>query len=414
MRQNKIGNNRTQTAGERKIDMKTTYITYKVICPYPSKLYRLFRENSIEASFSGGGEIMEITFGVFRKKLVCGIFDRLGCQYELIKKGLLCRISDTVKKRAGLAVGAAVCAAAIMILKNFVVSIEILSDDEQIKADVMTILSDSGVRPMTYIPSVNCVSVERALKQKVDGISWAGISITDSTLIIDVIENTESPDMNSGHTPSDLVATHDAVIEDIELYNGQLVKTIGSAVLRGETIVSGKVITEKTEWIDGEEKTEESEKYVRSVGTVYGTYTDVQTFEQSYKDVRLIETGEELSKNYLSVFGVDIPLFLKDSDGLYISEESSFPLEILGEETPISLKKVSLSGYSFETVVYSKEQAEKRAYELKETYEENFLGDCEILSEDSEISYEDGGAVLTVTYEIYGVISEESQFFIKK
>ena len=48
------------------------------------------------------------------------------------------------------------------------------------------------------------------------------------------------------------------------------------------------------------------------------------------------------------------------------------------------------------------------------TYEKNFLGDSEIKKRDEQLTYTSDKAILTVKYEIYGKMTEEKQFFIKK
>ena len=73
-------------------------------------------------------------------------------------------------------------------LSNVVVRFDILSDDENIRKGVMSVLKEEGVETGTYIPSIDLIVTERALKQKVEGISWAGITRKGDTLIIDVIE----------------------------------------------------------------------------------------------------------------------------------------------------------------------------------------------------------------------------------
>jgi similar to stage IV sporulation protein len=338
----------------------------------------------------------------------------LGTEYEILEIKGAYRLLKRVAGRSGLIAGAVMCAVFMLIIRNFVVAIDILSDDTQIQKDIMNVLSDNKIGTGTYIPSIKCVKIERELKQKVSGISWAGISLTDSTLIIDVIENIPQPEKFSGRMPSNLVATHDAVVEDIELYNGRVVKTIGSGVVKGDVLVSGIVYRDRTKVEDGLLVTEKTEKYVRSIGKIYGTYTDTQTFEQPYSDTKLVVSDNTITKRYLSIFDTQIPLSIGSVNGLYTEDETYSSLKIFGNETPVGISTKKYTEYSFENAVYTKEQAKKQAEEKCTTYEENFLDDCEIKSKNVEVTYEKDKVVLAVTYELYGVISEESKFFIKK
>lgn len=57
--------------------------------------------------------------------------------------------------------------------------------------------------------------------------------------------------MQSNRLPSNLVAKRDAVIDKAEVFDGELKTTVGSAVLKGETLVSGVVVNEKVRYKDG-------------------------------------------------------------------------------------------------------------------------------------------------------------------
>jgi similar to stage IV sporulation protein len=212
-----------------------------------------------------------------------------------------------------------------------------------------------------------------------------------------------------------LVASHDAVIEDIELYNGMFVKTVGSAVVKGDILVSGTVVKKKTTYDEnGQPVTQTKEKYVRSLGKVYGTYTDVATFFQPYRDVKLTVSDKVKRQNFLCVFSAQIPLSFRAAKGFYTESEEYSPLTVLGDELPVGIKSVELSKYSFTSILYSREQALAAAQEKSRLYEQNFLSDCTVKSVQESAEYSDEGVTLTVSREVYGVISEESEFFIKK
>ena len=63
---------------------------------------------------------------------------------------------------------------------------------------------------------------------------------------------------------------------------------------------------------------------------------------------------------------------------------------------------------------YSREQAAARADEKRLTYEQNFLAGERIISRKIDSELTENCAKLMVTYELYGVMSEEREFFIKK
>lgn len=398
--------------------MKDLFFTdYLVHCPSPQKLYALLKEHSLQTEnivSDSTDDSVRLSVSFFRRRHFEKLLTEHGFAYEKQREGAFCKLPALMKARAGLLTGAAICAAAILTAQYFVLTVDVLTDDETIRRDVMNVMLEDGVTLGRYIPSVNCLELERDLKQRVTGISWAGVSITDSRLVIDVIKSVGKSKRHYDRMPSNLVAKHSGTIEKAEIYNGLLKTPVGSGVLRGDLLVSGRIPVRKREVHDGEKVIVESEKCVRSIGTLYGRYTEVRTFEQPYSEQSMVMNGSRDDRRYLCVFGAEIPLFIGGDKGLYRETEEYSQLDVFGNSLPVGIKKVRREGYGFSAVNYSREQAAVRADEKRLTYEQNFLAGERIISRKIDSELTENCAKLTVTYELYGVMSEEREFFIKK
>lgn len=395
--------------------MNIARLYYKIVCPSPSAFFKAAKRGSLELrSVTTQGEEMSLYIFFPQKRLFEEICAETHTEAELVSAGAAYLLPRMLKRRIGIAIGAAICAGFMLAAQNYVISVEVLTDDPQIRSEVKHMLAENGVKVGAYIPSIKCVNIERMLKQRAEGVSWAGITLTDCTVIVDITEEIPKAEQHTERMPSDLIATHDAVIESTELYNGELVKTIGSGVLRGEKLVSGTLIREEAKEIAGKTVTESTEKYVRSIGKIYGTYKESVTFEQPLIERKMIVSDEKTEKRYLRIFDAEIPLFISRPRGNYTEDEEYSALRIMDEQTPVGLKTVTYSKYGFENVIYSKKQAEKLAEEKMKIYEANFYKNCEIRKRDKHYECENGSVYLQVDYEIYGVISRESKFFIKK
>lgn len=394
--------------------MKPWYIGFEVVCPSEQLLFReLQRCGTDVIGISRSGGVLRFSVVFTQRRRVEGILDRLKAEHTVCSRGALVRTLDSVKHRLGLAVGSAVCLAALITVQNFVINIEVLSDDPEIQKRVAEVLHDCGVEPGAYIPDIERAKTERQLRQTVEGISWAGITLTDCTVIVDVLDDIPEPKRADDHYPTDLVAKYDAVVDKLEILNGAVVEPVGSGVVAGEVLVSGRVPVERTTRDDeGRPVIERSEKYVRSIGSVYGSFTLTESFTQPLSETKLVYSPKREKRYSLQLFSTEIPLYLSDPDGMVSIDEKLLPLKILGEKAPVGLKTCTYTPYSFQTVRYTPEQAEKLARDHAKKYERNFLDSYEIRGRSEKLEKTADGATLTVTYELYGVISEERAFYI--
>lgn len=346
-----------------------------------------------------------------RIKEIC---EKHNLEWTIVKKRGLFFKAKRLWFRKGIIVGAAVAFVICIALSNFVLRFRILSDDENIKEDIMSVLKENGVEAGSYIPNLNYVELERELKQKVSGISWAGISTSGSTLTIDIVENIDKPESRKTRLPSDLIAKKDAVVEKIELFDGQLMTTVGSAVLKGDKLVSGTVINENVSYKEGKEIKDTTTKYVRSYAKIYGTFYETVVIDQPFTDEKMKVSDRNINKSYLKVFDMQIPLFLSMPEGSYLNKSDYNGLSIFGHKMPIGINKIKLTEYEYENHTYSEAETKALAEEKLLKYVNNFFKNCEIKDYDIKEDVTDNGVKITAVYKLYGDICEETEFFITK
>lgn len=391
------------------------YVRYEVIGDSYTRFYKeIFNNNLPCTDVKESKGILYFKISVEYSKEIEQLCEQLGLEFSITKKkGLFTKVKKILMHK-GMIVGGGIVAAVCIILSNFVFRFNILCDDNDIKQAILAVLKENGVEAGSYIPDLNLVFLERELKQKVEEISWAGISVSGSTLTIDIVENVPQPEGRKIRMPCDLIAKYDAVIDQIEVFDGQLNTTIGSAVVKGDVLVSGTVINENITYENGKEIKETDTKYVRSLANIYGTFEQKVVIEQPFVDKKEIISDETITKKYLKIFDMSIPLFFSMPDGNYISKSQYTGMSIGDTEIPLGINTVSLNKYSFEKYEYTQKEAIELAKEKLYKYEKNNFSDYEIKDVNvTEESTEDG-VVLTAVYTLYGEISKESEFFIKK
>ena len=389
--------------------------TYRIDDSYSPYVLKFITENRIPAEgvFSKAGYLYAtLPFelkGPFEKEL-----ERLQAEKEIINISGPVKLLGHALRKKGILIGCLVSFIILNILSGIAFSFEVLTDDPEIKRDVLALLYQEGIRAGCSIRDKDLTAVERSLKQKVNGISWAGISVNGSKVVVDIVENDEKPEYTQRRLPTNLIARDSGVIEKVDIVDGQLMTTVGSGVTKGDIIVSGDVLGDLHYSRKGFVKHFYVHYYTRSIGKVYGTFERHETFFQPYTVTEKTVIGEPESKCFLSLFDVDIPLFFEAESNSIIGDYQEDRLSFFGVELPVALKYTDLTEYTFSEKPLSSLQAQARAEKLAEAYENNFLSELEIKSKDYTVETKPEGVYLKADYKLYGVISEEVEFFINK
>nr|MDE6149726.1 sporulation protein YqfD [Ruminococcus sp.] len=352
------------------------YVNFSIIGDNYTKLYNQIIEQKLPCvNLTEKKGVLTFKISVEYAENIKALCDMLNLDYEIKNKRGFFTIVSRFKKHIGILLGVVLIIASCIFLSNFVFRIKILCSDNTIKKDILAVLKENDAGTGSYIPNLNCVNLERELKQKVDGISWAGISVSGSTLTIDIVENIPKTEIQNNRLPSNLVAKRDAIIDKAEVFDGQLVTTVGSAVLKGETLVSGVVVNEKVRYKDGKEEKETHTKYVRSLANIFGTFEETVTVFQPFKDTQKIVSNKTIKKRYLRLFDTDVPMFISFPEGEFLSNTEYKNFSLFGFEFPIGVKKIYLNEFSYEDIILNEKEATENALKKLENYKSNFLGD---------------------------------------
>ncbi len=348
----------------------------------------------------------------------CAAFEELcrSCKADAVSQyeSTIAWLIHTLISRKGFAAGILICVCLGVYLSNRVARFEILDDDPEIKSAVMAVLKEEGIGTGTFIPSIDIVKTERALKQRVEGISWAGITRKGNSLIIDVIEADVQMKHERDVYPSSLVACENGVIETIEIQDGQVRIPVGSGVSKGDTVVSGEIVTNTSTWIDGRENIDTEITYARSRGKVLGTFERTLTFTQPLTaQTQVFSPGSE-TKRFFCFFDARLPLFFSVPEGNFEVNERKTAIEFLGLPLPIGIESDELMPYKTEDTQLTPEQALALAYEKEKDYEKNFLGGYEIRNVSLSQKTDADSVTVTAEYTLYGELCREVSFFVPK
>lgn len=391
-------------------------IEYKIYGENFSRLLSAFtKEKLIYSALQETDNCLTLTVSFehsFRFEKLCR---KEGFEPKRIAYHSMLKFYRSIFKRPGLIIGAVLSVLLMAYYSNVILTITVDTDNDVVYGKVIDVLNSDGVKAGAYLPNIDLVLEERSLKSHIDEVAWAGISQTGSGIAVDIIETIEPDRGVTVGMPCHLVACEDGVIEEIELIDGQLMKCLGSGVTKGEIVVSGKIVTEDSEWTEKGEIVTSKTRYVRSIGKIRGTFIRTMEFEQPFDTEEKVLTGNKKKLSYLEIFSARIPLSAKIPEGYFDTEkeEKHFP-EICGFLLPIGYTEIDLREFDIRSQILDEDEALSRAEKSAYRYEKNFLTPYEIRNRTAESDFTEDGVRLTVTYELYGDLCKESDFFIPK
>ncbi|MBR1749617.1 MAG: sporulation protein YqfD [Ruminococcus sp.] len=344
-------------------------------------------------------------------KKIKALSEKYECECIFPDKKRIPEIFTDLFARSGLIFGLIISLVASYILSGMILNIKIDNDSVKIRNDILSVLNENGVGIGSYTRDIDLIKLERELKGKVSGISWAGISAQGSTLIIDTINNIPIPESNSKRLPSDVVAVCDCVVDKVQVYNGELNITVGSGVRAGEVIISGK--REKEIKTGKDKKPKKITQYLRADGKVFGTYEKTLELEQSYQSFENIPTGKIEDLKLLDIFGLEIPMYLNKPTGYLSFKTDPVQLSLFGYDLPIGLTDVEYECYEERPVTYTEEEIMQMIERSINDYKKNFLSDIEIKDIKKDIKKSETGISAKITFTLYGEVGEQVDIFLK-
>lgn len=170
-------------------------------------------------------ELNESSFKIFRKIS----FDNY--QIEILKFGGVNKLKKFVLWRLGLVVGLALSIAFLFITNNMIFNIKILGVDENVSGSVLNTLKDIGVDKYLRKPT-NMTQIEDKLSETYN-FSLVSAIFKGNALIINIKEEID----NNQENVCNIVAEHNMIINDIEVYSGYTSLKSGDVVYAGDVLV---------------------------------------------------------------------------------------------------------------------------------------------------------------------------------
>ena len=231
----------------------------------------------------------------------------------LEKKGLIFFLKRN-RVRVGIVIGLSFFACIATILSQFIWSVSLIGNVELEQDYLLKTFEERGVKVGAFVKVLDDENIAEDVVSEIEMLSWASVNRKGTSVVIEVREKTQAPEKYDDETPTNLIAGEDGIIVSIDsLYGIEEVKP-GSAVIKGDLLISGIV-----PHADGTESFVHADGYVKAL--VKHKYTscgdDFITYSQESEKIR----------KCLFFFGLKIPLGASVGDSFFTKQNSFLETE---------------------------------------------------------------------------------------
>lgn len=380
--------------------------------PFPERFLNLCAQSGVgfwDLAWEGG---QSLRLRVLRRDAgrAVELAERAGCTASLEGRAGLPAFLAGFRRRYALLAGLALALAAVCLLSQFILTVEVSGNETVPSAVILMELSRQGVRPGAYGPGLDLRRISQEALRRIEGLSWMSVNLHGTRAEVLVRERSPSPTPRDETTPAHVVAAADGVLEEVEVLEGQALFREGQAVLAGEIVISGAVDLKEPQYA----AVDAGQRLVHARGEVWAvTHRTLAACIPLEAQVK-VYTGEEERRWSLSLLGRSVNFFGKASisSSGYDKMTTTHILTLPGgREMPLVLVETEYRAY--ETAA-----APVRADAARAMLEERLLerltaligAEGSVLSTAFSAEEEDGMLTVTLTAQCREQIGRESVF----
>ncbi len=302
------------------------------------------------------------------------------------KKGVKYSLKKMIARRSFIA-ALIMTTCLFCLLSSVVWRIDIEGADAALRVSTRALLGEMGIKRGMFMSDVNVKAVSSEILGKDKRLSWVGVRKHGTTLTVELdkasfYKEKESEDIKDGE-PRDIAVSKDCQLYKITVVNGAKLQNEGSAVLSGETVISGEGGCAE--------------------GTVQGIVRYKAEAKVSESAEMLRFTGRSSERTSLLLFGlkIDLPAWGRNK-GDFTSYDSFYTEKyLINDSVPIGTGHLVMKETAYEKAELSREEAEMKAKTDTETMLDAVIpDDAEILATYGCFTEKDGALYYTAEAEV--------------
>lgn len=229
---------------------------------------------------------------------------KTGIKTRIKKKIGLPFIIKKYKARKGIFIGAIIFLLITFTLSKFIWVTTVNGNNNVPTTKILNVLNDVGIRNGVYKENLNLKDIERKVVKQLPELRWISINLTGCKAEVEVKEKYKVPTkVLKNNQPANLKCRRDAVVVKSSVLKGTPMVKVGSAVVKGQMLVSGVVVNGESE-----ENTETTTTLVHSVGEIIGRTHYERTYKIKKKSEFLCETDEMMKRKRCNLLWFSFPI----------------------------------------------------------------------------------------------------------
>lgn len=265
------------------------------------------------------------------------------------------RIFEKYKTRVGVWIGIFLFVLVMIASSLFVWDVRVFGAYQLNEAEIIENLKNEGLHIGTFIPKIKSTEICNSYIMKYGEVAWMSINKRGNVVNVEIIEAVTNED-DSKETKgkyANLVASEDAVIEEITVSRGMINTKVGKTVKKGELLISGIYESPRRY------------SFVYAKGEVFGRVSREISVEIPFEQTVKTYKESKISQISVNFFGFTINIFrysgkMPDKyDTIYKREQ----LVIFNKvKLPIYITSQRYCEYQDELVYLSEPEAVKLAF----------------------------------------------------
>lgn len=248
------------------------------------------------------------------------------CRLHILKKSGTPFALKRMFARPVLLAGLALCLLCLWGMGRYVWNIEIESNGDINKHNVMMLLNEAGLRPGIPIRNVRAQTIRNAVIMNTDEISHMTINVSGTTAKVKIYEKTDSKASYSTE-PCDIVSGLTGIITDIRIKHGTSMVRKWQSIYKGDLIASGEMIDQNGQihYVKADAEIDVRTLHTRKCVLPKELFEYIPT--QNTKKRSYLIVGDRCVKLYL-IESIGYKWYYKSTERKTLSLKEGFPLPV--------------------------------------------------------------------------------------